>query len=100
MRISAIAAAGIALALAEPAVAEPAVSVTCSQVGKAIDTPLNGVFGEGDRAFVWAGIMALAGCDSGRPEQVTTRERLEKAARLARAICMATKDDMDKCYRH
>jgi hypothetical protein len=58
--------------------------VTCSQVFQHISRPLAVAFG--DKSLVWADVMVLAGCDSGKPEQITTKSRLEDAARLARTL--------------
>jgi hypothetical protein len=67
-------------------------SVRCSQVSGAIDHQLNVAFG--DRAtLVWADVMVLAGCSSGKPEEITTKTRLDDAARLARSICRAQGHD-------
>jgi hypothetical protein len=79
----------VALVIASPACA--AEFVTCSQVFQHIDHPLKAAFG--DKSLVWADVMVLAGCDSGKPEQITTKSRLEDAARLARRLCRETGHD-------
>jgi len=82
----------VALLVASPASA--AEYVTCSEVFHNISRPLEVAFG--DKSLVWADVMVLAGCDSGKPEQITTKSRLEDAARLARTLCRET--GHDNCY--
>jgi hypothetical protein len=82
----------VTLLVASPASA--AEFVTCSEVFKQISRPLEVAFG--DKSLVWADVMVLAGCDSGKPEQLTTKTRLEDAARLARKLCRET--GHDDCY--
>jgi hypothetical protein len=79
---------------ASPALAAD-LTVTCSQVSKAIDHQLDVAFGD-SATLVWGDVMVLAGCPSGKPEEITTKTRLEDAARLARSLCRAT--GHDNCY--
>ena len=72
----------------------PCLTVTCSEVYQHISRPLEVAFG--DKSRVLADVMVLAGCGSGKPEQITTKSRLEDAARLARTLCRETGDD--NCY--
>ena len=83
----------VALLVASPAYAAE-LTVTCSQVFQHISRPLDVAFG--GKSLVWADLMVLAGCDSGKPEQITTKSRLEDAARLARTLCRET--GHDNCY--
>jgi hypothetical protein len=83
----------VALLVASPASAAELI-VTCSDVFQSISRPLEVAFG--DKSLVWADVMVLAGCDSGKPEQITTKSRLEDAARLARTLCRETVIDYDE----
>lgn len=80
--------------LVVPRASAAELTVTCSQVLQHISRPLEVAFG--DKSLVWADVMVLAGCDSGKPEQLTTKSRLEDAARLARTLCKET--GHDNCY--
>jgi hypothetical protein len=68
--------------------------VTCSEVFQNISRPLEMAFGA--KSLVWANVMVLAGCLSGKPEEITTKSRLEAAAILARTLCRET--GHDNCY--
>jgi len=83
----------VALLVVSPASAAE-LTVTCSEVFQNISRPLEVAFG--DKSLVWADVMVLTGCDSGKPEQITTKSRLEDAARLARTLCRET--GRDNCY--
>jgi len=83
------------LVVSSASAAELAVTVTCSEVSQNISRPLEVAFGD-KSSLVWADVMVLAGCDSGKPEQITTKSRLEDAARLARTLCRETSHD--NCY--